>query len=136
MLSDSKDKNDAFQFIKDVAVDWSDSRYLEAEPGDYITVARRAKGKDTWFVGAITDENARTAQIDFSFLPAGTKYIATIYEDGSDAHWKDNPQSYRIRCVVVTSKSRLKQQLAAGGGAAISIKPATKEEMKGLKTIR
>lgn len=127
---------DVFQFIKDVAVDWSDSRYLEAEPGDYITVARRAKGKDTWFVGAITDENARTAQIDFSFLPAGTKYIATIYEDGSDAHWKDNPQSYRIRCVVVTSKSRLKQQLAAGGGAAISIKPATKEEMKGLKTIR
>ena len=127
---------DAFQFIKDVAVDWSDSRYLEAEPGDYITVARRAKGKDTWFVGAITDENARTAQIDFSFLPAGTKYIATIYEDGSDAHWKDNPQSYRIRRVVVTSKSRLKQQLAAGGGAAISIKPATKEEMKGLKTIR
>ena len=127
---------DAFQFIKDVAVDWSDSRYLEAEPGDYITVARRAKGKDTWFVGAITDENARTAQIDFSFLPAGIKYIATIYEDGSDAHWKDNPQSYRIRRVVVTSKSRLKQQLAAGGGAAISIKPATKEEMKGLKTIR
>ena len=127
---------DAFQFIKDVAVDWSDSRYLEAEPGDYITVARRAKGKDTWFVGAITDENARTAQIDFSFLPAGVKYIATIYEDGSDAHWKDNPQSYRIRRVVVTSKSRLKQQLAAGGGAAISIKPATKEEMKGLKTIR
>ena len=127
---------DAFQFIKDVAVDWSDSRYLEAEPGDYITVARRAKGKDTWFVGAITDENTRTAQIDFSFLPAGVKYIATIYEDGSDAHWKDNPQSYRIRRVVVTSKSRLKQQLAAGGGAAISIKPATKEEMKGLKTIR
>lgn len=113
---------DAFQFIKDVAVDWDDSWYLEAEPGDYITVARKAKAKDEWFVGAITDENARIATLSFSFLPANQKFIATIYEDGKDADWDTNPQSYAIRNVTVTSKTILKQKLAAGGGAAISIK--------------
>ncbi|MGL5894462.1 MAG: glycoside hydrolase family 97 protein [Bacteroidales bacterium] len=114
---------DAFQFIKDVAVDWSDSYYLEAEPGDYITVARKAKGKDEWFVGGITDENARTALIDFDFLPKGERFVAKIYEDGKGAHWETNPQSYGIREMIVTSKSSLKQRLAPGGGVAISIKP-------------
>ena len=127
---------DAFRFIEDVAVDWDNSWYLEAEPGDYITVARKAKGEDEWFVGGITDENSRTATIPFSWLPEGKQYIATIYEDGKDADWDTNPQSYRIRKVVVTPKSVLKQKLAASGGVAISIKEADKAEMKGLKTIR
>ena len=127
---------DVFRFIEDVAVDWDNSWYLEAEPGDYITVARKAKGKNEWFVGGITDENSRTATIPFSWLPEGKQYIATIYEDGKDADWDTNPQSYRIRKVVVTPKSVLKQKLAASGGVAISIKEADKAEMKGLKTIR
>lgn len=117
---------DAFQFIKDVAVDWDNSWYLEAEPGDYITVARKAKAKDEWFIGAITDENPRMATISFSFLPTGQKYNATIYEDGKNADWNTNPQSYAIRTIVVTSKTVLKQKLASSGGAAISIKPIVK----------
>lgn len=115
---------DAFQFIKDVPVDWSDSRYLEAEPMRYITVARRDKNSDDWYIGAITDHNAREALIDFSFLPKGVKYTATIYEDAApDADWKTNPQAYRIHTRTVTSKTRLKQPLAPGGGAAIRLTP-------------
>ena len=113
---------DAFQFIKDVALDWDDSYILEAEPGDYITIARKAKGKQEWFVGGITDENPRTAFIDFSFLPAGKSFTATIYEDGKTADYKSNPQSYNIRKVNVNSKTKLKQKLVASGGVAISIK--------------
>jgi len=113
---------DAFQFIKDVAVDWDDSYILEAEPGDYITIARKAKGKEEWFVGAITDENARTAKITFEYLPKGKTYTATIYADGADAHYEKNPQSYAIKTIKVTSKTKLDQKLAPGGGAAISIK--------------
>ncbi len=114
---------DAFQFIKDVPVNWSDSRYLEAEPGDYITVARKDKNSDEWYVGGITDENARTAVIDFSFLPQGVKYEATVYADGKDADWKDNPQSYSIYHKTVTSKTVMKQKIAAGGGFAIRLVP-------------
>ncbi|UUW09005.1 glycoside hydrolase family 97 protein [Flavobacterium plurextorum] len=114
--------NDAFQFIKDVALDWDETYILEAEPGDYITIARKTKGKQEWFVGAITDENSRTALIDFSFLPAGKNFTATIYEDGKTADYKTNPQSYNIRKVTVNSKTKLKQKLASSGGAAISIK--------------
>lgn len=113
---------DAFQFIKDVAVDWNNSWYLEAEPGDYITVARKAKGKDEWFIGGITDENPRTATVDFSFLPKGKDFTATIYEDGKDAHWDTNPQSYNIRKVTINSRTILKIQLAASGGVAISVR--------------
>lgn len=115
---------DAFQFIKDVAVDWDDTYVLEAEPGDYITIARKAKGKDEWYIGAITDENARDAVIDFSFLPAGKKYTATVYADGKDAHWQTNPKSYTIKDITVTNKTKLKQHLAPSGGAAISVKEA------------
>ena len=117
---------DAFQFIKDVPVDWADSKYLEAEPNQYITVARLDKNSDDWYVGAITDENARTATIDFSFLPKDGTYTATIYEDAPDAHWKDNPQAYRIRTVKVKPGTKLKQPLAPGGGAAIRIVKNTK----------
>lgn len=114
---------DAFQFIKDVPVDWSDSRYLEAEPNRYITVARRDKNSDDWFVGAITGDEERTATIDLSFLPKGHKYIATIYEDAPGAHWKTNPQAYRIRKVNVKPGQKLHQWIAPGGGTAIRISP-------------
>lgn len=113
---------DAFQFIKDVAVDWDDSKYLEAEPGDYITVARKAKNTDNWFIGAITDENTRIATINFNFLDKGQQYIATIYEDAPDANWDKNPKAYRIREIKVNHKTILKQKLAHGGGTAISVK--------------
>ena len=112
---------DAFTFIEEVPVEWKDSRYLEAEPARYITVARQDKNSDDWFVGAITDENPREALIDFSFLPAGVDYEVTIYEDGKDAHWDLNPQSYNIRKVKVNNKTRLKQYLAPGGGAAMKV---------------
>ncbi len=113
---------DAFQFIKDVAADWDSTYILEAEPGDYITIARKAKGVNEWFVGGITDENAREVVIDFSFLPAGKKYVATIYADGKKADWRTNPKDYVITTRKVTSKTKLKQRLAPSGGVAISIK--------------
>lgn len=113
---------DAFQFIKDVAVDWDNTYVLEAEPGDYITIARKARGKNEWFIGGITDENSRNAVIDLGFLPSGKKYEATIYADGKDADWKDNPKSYVISTKKVSSKTTLKQRIAPGGGVAISIK--------------
>jgi len=114
--------SDAFQFIKDVAIDWDDSYIVEAEPGDYLTIARKAKGKNEWYVGSITDENARTAAVKFDYLPKGKTYEATIYADGKDASFDKNPQSYTIRKMKVTSKTILKQAVARGGGFAISIK--------------
>lgn len=114
---------DAFQFIKDVAVDWQDSKYLEAEPGDYLTVARKEKNGERWFLGAITDENARQTVIKLDFLSPNKKYQAVIYQDGKDADWKNNPKSYAIKTIEVTSKSKIKLNLAKGGGAAISFKP-------------
>ena len=113
---------DAFQFIKDVAADWDNSYVLEAEPGDYVTIARKAKGKEAWFVGSVTDENSRTATVDLSFLPKGQKFTATIYADKKDASWNKNPQNYEIKTVEVTSTTNLKQFVAPGGGFAISIK--------------
>ena len=113
---------DAFQFIKDVAVDWDHTYILEAEPGDYITIARKAKDKNEWFVGGITDENSREAVIDLSFLPAGKKYQATIYADGKSADWRTNPKEYVISTRKVNHKTKLKQKLAPSGGVAISIK--------------
>lgn len=114
---------DAFQFIKDVAVNWDQSIYLEAEPGDFVTVARKTKGKDEWFLGAITDENARKTVLKLNFLTPGKKYKATIYEDGKDAHWEKNPKSYAIKTIQVTSESKIKLNLANGGGAAIRFIP-------------
>ncbi|MCF4100253.1 glycoside hydrolase family 97 protein [Gillisia sp. M10.2A] len=114
---------DAFQFIKDVPVDWQDSKYLEAEPGDYLSVARKDKNSESWFLGAITDENARKTEIKLDFLTPGKKYKATIYADGKNADWEKNPKSYAIKTRTVTSKTKLKLELAAGGGAAISIVP-------------
>jgi len=133
-LPESYEKHlDAFQFIKDVAVDWDDSKYLLAEPGDYLAVARKAKGKDDWFVGAVTDENARTLNIPLSFLDDNTDYIATIYADAPDADWDKNPMVYVILKKMVGSKASLKLSLAPGGGTAVSFKKATEEEMQNLK---
>ena len=126
---------DAFRFIKDVAVDWDESQYLEAEPGEYVTVARKAKGTNNWFVGSVAGGNGHSSQINFDFLEVGKTYIATIYADAKDAHYKTNPQAYTIRKVVVTSKSKLKQQLAPAGGYAISIFEADKAATKGLKKL-
>ena len=114
---------DAFQFIKDVAADWDESVYLEAEPGDYLTIARKAKGKESWFLGAITDENARNSEIKLDFLTKGKKYKATIYEDAKNADWKKNPIAYKIRTAVVTNRSKIDLSLAPGGGTAISFEP-------------
>lgn len=114
---------DAFQFIKDVAVDWQDSKYLEAEPGDYLTVARKEKNGERWFLGAITDENARSSEVKLDFLTPGKKYKAIIYQDGKGADWKDNPKAYEIKTMTVTSKSKLKLNLAKGGGTAVSFEP-------------
>ncbi|AMM50697.1 alpha-glucosidase [Rufibacter sp. DG15C] len=116
---------DAFQFIKDVAVDWDDSKYLEAEPGEYITVARKAKGTGQWFLGSVGGNNARTSNIKLDFLDKGKKYVATIYADAKDAHYKTNPQAYTIRKVDVTSKTKLSQFVAPGGGYAISFVEAS-----------
>jgi glucan 1,4-alpha-glucosidase len=113
---------DAFQFIKDVALDWDKSIYLEAEPGDYLTVARQSKGKSDWFIGAITNENERTTTLKFNFLDDNSTYEATIYKDGSNADWKENPKDYLIEKQTITKKSMLKLKLAKGGGAAIFLK--------------
>ncbi|MPT33235.1 MAG: glycoside hydrolase family 97 protein [Chryseobacterium sp.] len=114
---------DAFQFIKDVAADWDDTKILSAEPGDYIHTARKAKGTDNWFVGGITDENARDFTVDFSFLDKGRKYEATIYEDGKNADYINNPQSYHIYKKTIDSKTKLPVHLVRSGGYAISVKP-------------
>lgn len=126
---------DAFQFIKDVPVDWEQSLYLDAEPGDYVIIARKPKqetltgsakefseGQDTWFVGGTTDENARTANVDFSFLTADKYYDAVIYSDAADADYRINPQAYCITHMEITSKDDLTIRMAPGGGFAISLK--------------
>ncbi len=112
---------DAFQFIKDVAIDWDDSKYLEAEPGRYITVARKAKGTSNWFVGGITGDNIRTSSFTLDFLEPGKKYTATLYCDGKDADYLTNPESYQIKKMTVTSKTKINVKLARSGGFAMSI---------------
>jgi len=114
---------DAFQFIKDVAIDWDETRVLEAEPGQYITYARKAKGQNEWFVGNTNGYDARNSNIVFDFLPKNTIYEATIYSDAKDANYKTNPQAYQIKKMKVSSKSKLSLYCAPGGGYAISIKP-------------
>lgn len=114
---------DAFQFIKDVAVDWQESKYLEAEPGDYLTVVRKAKNSEKWFLGAITDENRRISTIKLDFLSPNKTYKAIIYQDGKSADWKNNPINYDIKTIQVTTQSKIKLNLAAGGGTAISFEP-------------
>ena len=112
---------DAFQFIKDVAVDWDKSIYLEAEPMEYITAARKAKGTDNWFIGGVTGMKAHRSDITLSFLDKGRKYEATIYRDGPDADYKTRPQSYKIEKRIVTAKTKLSINSVPGGGYAISL---------------
>lgn len=128
---------DAFQFIKDVAVDWDDSRYLEAEPGQYVTAARKAKGTEDWFVGCTAGENGHASTLRLDFLTPGKKYIATVYADAKDAHYLSNPQAYTIRKGIVTAKTVLRLKAAPGGGYAISIMEAKDTKAtKGLKALR
>ena len=125
---------DAFQFIKDVPVDWDETIYLEAEPGDYITIARRGKGTNDWYVGCTADENGHDTQLNLDFLQPGKQYIATVYADAKDASWDKNPQAYTITQGIVTNRSKLDLHAGSGGGFAISIKEAkTPAELKGLK---
>lgn len=127
---------DAFQFIKDVAVDWDDSKYLEAEPGKFITVARKAKDTGNWFVGCVAGDAEHTSKITLDFLDADKKYIATVYADGKDADYKTNPQSYTIKKGIVTNKTKLNLRAVAAGGYAISIIEAKDtSELKGLKKL-
>ena len=126
---------DAFQFIKDVAVDWDDSQYLEAEPGRYIVAARKAKGTNNWFVGCTASEHGHTSTVKLNFLDSGKKYIATVYADAKNAHYKTNPKAYIIKRGIVTAKSALHLTAAPGGGYAISIVEATKDDVKGLKNL-
>lgn len=112
---------DAFQFIKDVALDWDRSIYLEAEPGEYLTIARKAKGTNNWFVGNTAGYDGHVSELKLDFLDKGKKYEATIYTDAKDAHWETNPQAYQIKKMTVTSKTKLKLKSAIGGGYAISI---------------
>ena len=121
---------DAFRFIKEVAVDWDESRYLLAEPGDLIVIARRAKGSAEWFVGGVTDENRRTAEFSFDFLDPEKSYVATLYADAPDADYRTNPEAYTIRTGKVTAKSKLKVEMAPGGGFALSIREATAEDRR------
>ncbi len=127
---------DAFRFIVDVPVNWDDTKVLEAEPGDFITYARKQKDADNWYVGRTNDETGRTSEISFYFLDDNKKYLATIYFDTESTDYKTNPQAYSIRKFIVTNKSRLKQYCAPGGGYAISIKPVKKNDnIKGISKL-
>jgi glucan 1,4-alpha-glucosidase len=129
-------KPDAFRFIREVPVDWDDTKILEAEPGDYVVIARKSKGKNNWYMGATTDEVARNFTIPLSFLDADKKYIATIYRDADNAHWKENPEAYKIEQFIVDNTTALRLRLAPGGGTAVSFVPANTEETKLLKKYK
>ena len=120
-LPENYEDQPAFQFIRDVGVDWEQTVVLDGEIGDYVTIAREEKGTGNWFVGSITDENPREISIDFSFLDADTNYEVTIYQDGESAHFKDNPTDIVIEKVAITKDTKQTFQLAAGGGLAISL---------------
>ena len=127
---------DAFQFIKDVAVDWDDTKVLQAEPGDYLIISRKAKNSPNWFLGAITDEQARNFVQPLNFLEAGKKYVAKIYHDAPNADWQNNPMAYVIDSFIVDSKTNLKLNLAPGGGTAISFMPASENDVKTIKKYK
>ncbi|HEY8197191.1 MAG TPA: glycoside hydrolase family 97 catalytic domain-containing protein, partial [Gemmatimonadales bacterium] len=123
-LPENYERQPAFQFIRDVAVDWDTTRVIDGRIGDYVMVARRERGGRNWFVGAITDEEGRTLDLPLSFLTPGRRYVAEIYADGPKANWVDNPLPVSITKRQVTSATRLRVVLAPGGGQAIRIRPA------------
>ena len=127
---------DAFQFIKDVAVDWDESRYLAAEPGQYIVAARRAKNSGNWFVGCTAGESGYITKLKFDFLDPSKRYLATLYADAPDAHYRTNPQAYTIRQGILTAADALLLKAAPGGGYAISIMEADEQQLKGLKRLK
>jgi alpha-glucosidase len=122
-LPENYEGKPAFQFIRDVAVDWDTTRVIDGRIGDYVVVARRVRGGQTWFLGAITDEEGRTLDVPLSFLTPGRRYVAEIYADGPRANWLDNPLPVTITKRMVTSATRLRVILAPGGGQAIRIRP-------------
>ena len=126
---------DAFQFIVDVPVEWSESRYLAAEPGDYVVIARKDKNSESWYVGGVSDDNARTMPLSFDFLDEGKEYVATVYADAKDADYATNPEAYVIYSGKVTAKSVTEIAMARGGGFAISIREATPAD-KGVKKLK
>lgn len=135
MIEHYEEHMDAFQFIKDVALDWDDSKYIEAEPGRYVIAARKAKGTNNWFMGCTASEHGHTSTIKLNFLNSDKKYIATVYADAKDANYKTNPQAYVIKKGIVTAKSALKLMAAPGGGYAISIIEASKADLKNMKSL-
>lgn len=126
---------DAFQFIVDVPVEWSESRYIAAEPGDYVVIARKDKNSESWYVGGVSDDNARTMPLSFDFLDEGKEYVATVYADAKDADYATNPEAYVIYSGKVTAKSVTEIAMARGGGFAISIREATPAD-KGVKKLK
>lgn len=118
--------DDAFQFIRDVATDWDDSRYLEAEPARYITVARKAKGTDRWFIGGKCNEDGHQSDLRLDFLDKGKKYVCTVYADAKDADYEKNPKAYTITRRTVKQGDRLRLKMAPGGGFAVSLFPVAK----------
>jgi alpha-glucosidase len=123
-LPENYEGQPAFQFIRDVAVDWDTTIVIDGEIGDHVIVARKEKGADEWFVGAITDEQARAFDVRLDFLPAGRRYVAEIYADGPGANWRDNPLPVAITQREVDSSATLRIEMAPGGGQAIRIRPA------------
>ena len=115
----------AFQFIRDVPVDWDTTRVIDGKIGDYVVVARRERGGDDWFVGAITDEDGREFEVSLAFLTPGQRYVAEVYADDPAAHWRDNPLAMQISEQIVDAGSHLTVRLAPGGGQAIRIRPGT-----------
>ena len=117
---------DVFQFIVDVPTDWEESIALAGAVGDYVAIARKARGGDEWFLGSITDENARNFELPLTFLDDGRDYIAEVYRDSDDAHWDGNPYGIEIETHTLNSETTLELRLAAGGGTAIRFRPAEK----------
>jgi hypothetical protein len=115
----------AFQFIRDVGVDWDTSIVINGEIGEYISIARKERDTDKWFLGSITDENERTFNISLDFLDEGKEYIATVYSDEEDSHWDKNPTAFKIKSHTVDYTASLTLQLASGGGTAVSIIPVS-----------
>jgi alpha-glucosidase len=122
-LPENYEGHPAFQFIEDVPVDWQDTRVLHAQIGDYVTIARRDRNSDDWYIGSITDEEGRTLETPLDFLEEGVEYVAEIYADGLDADWESNPLSIDISQVLVDNDTVLQIRLAPGGGQAIRIWP-------------
>jgi alpha-glucosidase len=122
-LPENYEGQPAFQFIRDVAVDWDTTIVIDGEIGDHVIVARKEKGADEWFLGAITDEEARTFDVRLDFLPAGRRYVAEIYADGPGANWRDNPLPVAIRQQPVDAGTTLRIEMAPGGGQGVRIRP-------------